>query len=92
VVDAGGFAPLYNQQGEIKFEMLLESFRQMHYDAISIGTREMLMQRDTYNAVKKLKVAQVPLATLNIAFQGKRFFLMGSRMTRHSTQAEPITR
>jgi len=72
VVDAGGFAPLYNQQGEIKFEMLLESFRQMRYDALSIGTREMLMQRDTYNAVKKLKAARVPLATLNIAFQGKR--------------------
>lgn len=72
MVDAGGFAPLYNQQGEIKFEMLLESFRQMHYDALSIGTREMLMQRDTYNAVKKLKAARVPLATLNISFQGKR--------------------
>jgi hypothetical protein len=72
VVDAGGFAPLYNQQGEIKFEMLLKSFRQMRYDALSIGTREMLMQRDTYDAFKKLKASRVPLATLNIAFQGKR--------------------
>ena len=72
MVDAGGFAPLYNKQGEIKFEMLLESFRQMRYDALSIGTREMLMQRDTYNAVKKLKASRVPRATLNIAFQGKR--------------------
>ena len=72
MVDAGAFAPLYNQQGEIKFEMLLKSFRQMRYDALSISTREMLMQRDTYNAFKKLKASQVPLATLNIAFQGKR--------------------
>jgi hypothetical protein len=72
VVDAGGFAPIYNQQGEIKFEMLLESFRQMRYDALSIGTREMLMQRNTYNAVQKLKASRVPLATLNISFQGKR--------------------
>jgi 2',3'-cyclic-nucleotide 2'-phosphodiesterase (5'-nucleotidase family) len=72
VVDAGGFAPIYNQQGEIKFEMLLESFRQMHYDAISIGTREMLMQRNTYNAVQKLKASRVPMATLNISFQCKR--------------------
>jgi hypothetical protein len=72
VVDAGGFAPLYNQQGEIKFEMVLKSFRQMRYDALGIGTSEMLMQRDDYNAVQKLKAAQVPLATLNIAFQGKR--------------------
>jgi 2',3'-cyclic-nucleotide 2'-phosphodiesterase (5'-nucleotidase family) len=72
VVDAGEFAPLYDQQGEIKFEMLLESFRQMQYDALSIGTREMLMQRDTYNAFKKINAAQVPLATLNIAFQGTR--------------------
>jgi 2',3'-cyclic-nucleotide 2'-phosphodiesterase (5'-nucleotidase family) len=72
VVDAGEFAPLYDQQGEIKFEMFLESFRQMQYDALSIGAREMLMQRDTYDAFKKLKAAHVPLATLNIAFQGKR--------------------
>jgi 2',3'-cyclic-nucleotide 2'-phosphodiesterase (5'-nucleotidase family) len=72
VVDAGGFAPTYNQQGEIKFEVLLESFRQMHYDAISIGTREMLMQRDTYNAVQKLETSRIPIATLNISFQGKR--------------------
>ena len=72
VVDAGGSAPLYDQQGEIKFEMLLESFRQMKYDAISIGTREMLMQRDTYNAWEKLKASRIPLATLNITFKGKR--------------------
>ena len=92
MVDAGGFAPIYNQQGEIKFEMLLKSFRQMRYDALSIGTREILMQHDTYNTFNKLKAAWVPLATLNIAFQGKRFFLMGSRMARHSAQAEPIRR
>ena len=72
MVDAGGSAPLYDQQGEIKFEMLLESFRQMKYDAISIGTREMLMQRDTYNAWEKLKASRIPLATLNITFKGKR--------------------
>ena len=72
MIDAGGFAPIYSQQGELKFEALLESFHQMQYDAISIGTREMLMQRDTYNALQKIKASRVPLATLNVSFQGTR--------------------
>ena len=72
VVDAGGFASLYDQQGEIKFEMLLESVRQMKYDAISIGEREILMHRDTYNVWEQLKASGIPIVTLNIAFKGKR--------------------
>jgi hypothetical protein len=72
VVDAGGFAPLYDQQGEIKFEVLLESFRQMQYDAISIGEREILMHQDAYNVWEKLKAAGIPIVTLNVAYRGEK--------------------
>ncbi|MBW2039227.1 MAG: hypothetical protein JRI46_06475 [Deltaproteobacteria bacterium] len=71
MVDGGGLSPPYNQQGEIKFEVLLESFRQMKYDAISIGAREILMQRDNYNAWEKLNNSGIPIATLNISYRGK---------------------
>jgi len=72
VVDAGGFAPLYDQQGEIKFEVLLESFHQMEYDAISIGEREILMHQDAYNVMEKLKVSGIPIVTINVAYRGKK--------------------
>jgi hypothetical protein len=72
VVDGGSCAPEYNRQGEIKFEALLESFRQMKYDAISIGEREILMHRDTYDVCEKLKATGIPIVTLNIAYQGER--------------------
>jgi len=72
LVDGGDFSPNYNQQGEIKSEVLLESFRQMKYDAISIAEREMLMQNDNYNALEKLKSCGIPIVTLNIKYKGKR--------------------
>lgn len=72
MVDGGSCAPEYNRQGEIKFEVLLESFRQMKYDAISIGEREILMHRDTYDVCEKLKATGIPIVTLNIAYRGER--------------------
>jgi 2',3'-cyclic-nucleotide 2'-phosphodiesterase (5'-nucleotidase family) len=72
VVDGGSCAPEYNRQGEIKFEVLLESFRQMKYDAISIGEREIMMHRDTYNVGEKLKGTGIPIVTLNVAYRGER--------------------
>ena len=72
MVDAGSCAPEYNRQGEIKFEGLLEAFRQMQYDAISIGEREILMHQDTYNVWEKLKATGIPIVTLNIAYRGER--------------------
>lgn len=72
VVDGGDFAPRYSQQGAIRFESLLESFRQMEYDAIGIGRREILMQRDIYNAWEQLKASGVPMVTLNMKYRGKR--------------------
>lgn len=72
MVDGGSCAPEYDRQGEIKFEVLLESFRQMKYDAISIGEREILMHRDTYNVWEKLKASGIPIVTLNVAYRGKK--------------------
>ena len=72
VIDGGSCAPEYNRQGEIKFEVLLESFRQMQYDAISIGEREILMHQDTYNVWKRLKDTDIPIVTLNIAYRGEK--------------------
>ena len=72
VVDGGSCAPEYNRQGEIKFEALLESFRQMQYDAISIGEREILMHQHTYNVWERLKDTDIPIVTLNIAYRGEK--------------------
>ena len=72
MVDAGSCAPEYNRQGEIKFEGLLEAFRQMQYDAISIGEREIMMHQDTYNVWEKLKATGIPIVTLNVAYRGER--------------------
>lgn len=72
MVDGGSCAPEYNRQGEIKFEVLLEAFRQMKYDAISIGEREILMHRDTYDVCEKLKATGIPIVTLNIVYGGER--------------------
>ena len=72
VIDGGSCAPEYNRQGEIKFEVLLESFRQMQYDAISIGEREILMHQDSYNVWEQLKSTDIPIVTLNIAYRGEK--------------------
>jgi 2',3'-cyclic-nucleotide 2'-phosphodiesterase (5'-nucleotidase family) len=72
LVDGGEFAPDYSEQGEIKLETLIESFRQMEYDAISVGEREILIQNQGYDAWEKLNTSQIPIATLNLKYRGKR--------------------
>jgi hypothetical protein len=44
----------------------------MEYDALSIGEREVLMHRDTYNVWEKLKTSGIPIVTLNIVYRGKK--------------------
>ena len=72
LVDGGEFAPEYSELGQIKFETLVESFLQMKYDAMSIGEREILMQNEEYDAWAVLNSSGIPVATLNIAYKGKR--------------------
>jgi 2',3'-cyclic-nucleotide 2'-phosphodiesterase (5'-nucleotidase family) len=72
LIDGGEFAPEYSELGQMKFETLVESFLQMKYDAISIGEREILMQNEEYDAWAVLNSSGIPVATLNIAYKGKR--------------------
>lgn len=72
LIDGGEYAAEYSRQGVLKFETFLEAFREMGYDAITAGISEILMQRDTYDAVGRVRAAGIPVLTLNVKYRGKR--------------------
>ncbi len=72
MIDGGEYAAEHSRQGELKFETFLEAFRVMGYDALTTGISEMLMQTDSYDALGKVRAAEIPVLTLNVTYRGQR--------------------
>ncbi len=50
----------------------MDAFREMRYDAVTVGISEMMMQQGQYEALEKIKASGIPVLTLNVKYRGKR--------------------